>query len=339
MAGGAIVTQKQALKTFRGLLQRMRPQISMAIPKNLDADRMIRMSMSVVQQNPKLLECSQASVLGAIMTAAQLGLYPDTSVLGHAYFVPYKDKCTFIAGYKGLIDLARRSGHVTSIMAHAVYEGDFFQFEYGLNPILRHKPSGEPMEGREITHVFAIARILNEPIAQFVVMTKEEVDAIRKRSPARDRGPWVTDYEPMAIKTSIRRLAKYLPLSSDLQRAVALDEHAEVGLDQGLETVGQEVLEGLASPDDPDVIDTTAETVDDEDEGGGDGLDEVAAEMPKDEPDEYDKVWLRGNEKFGDEKWSEILKELSGGKQYSKMNVSEKKAMIKSMVKAIEKGG
>lgn len=339
MAGGAIVTQKQALKTFRGLLQRMRPQISMAIPKNLDADRMIRMSMSVVQQNPKLLECSQASVLGAIMTAAQLGLYPDTSVLGHAYFVPYKDKCTFIAGYKGLIDLARRSGHVTSIMAHAVYEGDFFQFEYGLNPILRHKPSGEPIEGREITHVFAIARILNEPIAQFVVMTKEEVDAIRKRSPARDRGPWVTDYEPMAIKTSIRRLAKYLPLSSDLQRAVALDEHAEVGLDQGLETVGQEVLEGLASPDDPDVIDTTAETVDDEDEGKGDGLDEVAAEMPKDEPDEYDKVWIAGNEKFGDEKWSEILKGLSGGKQYSKMNASEKKAMIKSMVKAIEKGG
>ncbi len=339
MSGGAIVTQKAALKTFRGLLQRMRPQIAMAIPSNLSADRMIRMSMSVVQQNPKLLECSQASVLGAIMTAAQLGLYPDTSVLGHAYFVPYKDKCTFIAGYKGLIDLARRSGHVTSIMAHAVYEGDMFEFEYGLNPTLRHKPSGEPIEGREMTHVFAIARILNEPIAQFVVMTKEEVDAIRKRSPARDRGPWVTDYEAMSVKTVIRRLAKYLPLSSDLQRAVALDEHADAGIDQGLESVGAEVLEGLEDVTEPPVIDTTAEVVEAED-----GLSELADNMPSIEPDEYGKVWLRGNEKFGDDEWTKILARVQtaaglGKKKVSSMTDGEKNTLITAMVKAIEKGG
>jgi recombination protein RecT len=338
MSGGAIVAQKEALKTFRGLLQRMKPQIAMAIPKNLDADRMIRMSMSVVQQNPKLLECTQASVLGAIMTAAQLGLYPDTSVLGHAFFVPYKTKCTFIAGYKGLIDLARRSGHVTSIMAHAVYEGDMFQFEYGLNPILRHKPSGEPLEGREITHVFAIARILNEPIAQFVVMTKEEVDAIRKRSPARDRGPWVTDYEPMAIKTAIRRLAKYLPLSSDLQRAVSLDEHAEAGIDQGLETVGAEVLEGLADIDDPMTIDTTATVVEGDEEEETNPLDEVTDNMPSDEPDEYQKTWLRGNEIFGDDEWKKIMAKITK-KPGSSMTAEERKAATRAMEKAIEKGG
>jgi recombination protein RecT len=336
MGNGAIVSQKEALKSFRGLLQRMKPQVAMALPAGMSSDRMIRMAMSVVQQNPKLLDCSSQSVLGCIMTAAQLGLYPDNSVLGHAYFVPFKGVCTFIAGYKGLINLASRSDRVTSIMGYAVYEGDAFEFEYGLSPTLKHKPSGEPIEGREITHVYAMARMLNEPIPQFVVMTKEECDKIRSRSPAGQRGPWVTDYEPMAIKTSIRRLCKYLPLSSELQRAIALDEHADVGLDQGLEAVGQEVLDGLGDPE--DVIDTTAETVDDDDKGG---LDDLAENMPKDEPNEYEALWLKGNEKLGDEEWKTILAGIreaigvSQKKKYLEMTAKEQKALIKEMTKVI----
>jgi len=337
MSGGAIVSQKEALKTFRATLQRMKPQVAMALPSNMSADRMIRMSMSVVQQNPKLLDCSSQSVLGCIMTSAQLGLYPDNSVLGHAYFVPFKGVCTFIAGYKGLINLASRSDKVTSIMGYAVYDGDGFDFEYGLNPTLKHKPSGDPIEGRELTHVYSIARMLNEPIPQFVVMTKEECDKIRSRAPAGQRGPWVTDYEPMAIKTSIRRLCKYLPLSSELQRAIALDEHADIGLDQGLEAVGQDVLDGLADPNDPDVVDTTAEEVDEE----GKPLDDLAENMPKGEPDEYTKLWAKGNEKFGDDDWKDAMKgirEAAGvdqKKKFVEMTAKEKKALIKQMALSI----
>jgi len=339
MSGGAIVSQKEALKSFRGLLQRMKPQVAMALPKGMSEDRMIRMAMSVVQQNPKLLDCSQQSVLGCIMTAAQLGLYPDNSVLGHAYFVPYKGVCTFIAGYKGLINLASRSGKVTSIMGYAVYEGDMFEFEYGLNPSLRHKPSGEPIEGRELTHVYGIARMLNEPVPQFVVLTKEECDKIRAKSPAGQRGPWVTDYEPMAIKTSIRRLCKYLPLSSEIQQAIALDEHADIGLDQGLEAVGQNVLDGLGNPD--DVIDTTAEVVEEDDAPESDPLGDLAENMPKGEPDEYTKLWAKGNEKHGDEEWKSMIgaaREMAGvdrSKKYVEMTAKEKKALIKEMGKAI----
>ena len=73
------------------------------------------------------------------MQAVQLGLEPG--LLGHCYILPYKREATFIIGYKGMIDLARRSGHIQSIYAHAVHENDEFEYELGLHPKLEHKPS------------------------------------------------------------------------------------------------------------------------------------------------------------------------------------------------------
>lgn len=339
---GAITPFKQKLKSFRTTLARMGPQLAMAAPDHIKARRMMRMCMTVVQQNPKLLDCTKESLLGAIMTAAQLGLYPDVSVLGHAYFVPFKGKVVFIAGYKGLIDLAGRGGMVTSIMGYAVYEGDAFEFEYGLNPTLKHKPSGEPLEERELTHVYAIARIRGEPIAQFVVMTKGEVDAIRAKSPARDKGPWVTFYEPMSIKSVIRRLVKYLPISSELQRAVGLDEHADVGLDQGLESVGEEAIEGLL-PEDEVVLDAEFEVEGEEEESGASKLDDLADKMSGDEPDEFIKVWAKGNEILGDAKWKKVMDGIykkvgTGGMKFSVLDPKVQKKILKAMDDAIGEG-
>ena len=339
---GAIVPIKEKMKEFRTTLARMGPQLAMAAPAHIKASRMQRMAMTVIQQNPKLLDCNRASLLGAIMTAAQLGLYPDVSVLGHAYFVPFKGKVVFIAGYKGLIDLAGRGGMVTSIMGYAVYEGDSFEFEYGLYPTCKHKPSDEPQAERELTHVYAIARIRGEPTPQFVVMTKEQVDAIMARSPARHRGPWVDDYEPMAIKSSIRRLVKYLPISSELQRAVGLDEHADIGLDQGLDSVGDAVIEGLL-PEDDVIIDADF-TVEDEDDGEEtkSGLDELA-ESKDGSPDAYTKLWAKGNDLFGDEEWKKVTiairkKMKVGATKFPQLPVATRAEMIAAMEAAIEKG-
>jgi recombination protein RecT len=340
---GAITPYKEKLKSFRTTLARMGPQIAMAAPEHIKARRMMRMCMTVVQQNPKLLDCTKESLLGAIMTSAQLGLYPDVSVLGHAYFVPFKGKVVFIAGYKGFIDLACRGGMVTSIQPYPVREGDFFEYEYGLNPTLRHKPSEEPQEEREFTHFYCIARIRGEPVAQFIVMTKEEVDKIRARSPARDKGPWVTDYEPMGMKTTVRRQVKYLPISSELQRAVALDEHADIGLDQGLEAVGEEAIEGLL-PEDEIIID--AEFVVEKEEGDehASALNDLADKMSGDEPDEFTKMWAKGNEILGDDKWRDEMDEIykktgTGGMKFSVLDPKVQKKLLKAMEEAIEKGG
>jgi recombination protein RecT len=338
---GEIVEYKQKLKSFRTTLARMGPQIAMAAPDHIKARRMMRMCMTVVQQNPKLLDCTRESLLGAIMTSAQLGLYPDVSVLGHAYFVPFKGKVVFIAGYKGLIDLAGRGGMVTSIQPYPVREGDFFEYEYGLNPTLRHKPSDEPQEGREFTHFYCIARIRGEPIAQFMVMTKEEVDNIMARSPARHKGPWKTDYEPMGMKSVVRRQVKYLPISSELQRAVALDEHADVGLDQGLESVGEEAIEGLL-PEDEVVLDAEYTVEKEEGDERASVLDDLTEKMDRDEPDEYVKLWAKGNDIFGDEEWGKTvtaLKKKVGAKPEDRMNDEQKINLMALMEAAIKKGG
>jgi recombination protein RecT len=299
---GAITPMSQ----FRTDIQKMKPEFAMALPRGYDADRMARMCLTVVQQNKDLLDCTRQSLLGAMMTAAQLGLYPDVSVLGHAYFLPFRvhgtKTVTFVAGYKGLIDLARRSGHVTSIMAYPVHDGDKFEFAYGTDPFIKHVPSGEPIDGRELTHVYAMAKLRGESQRQFVVMTREEVEAIRKRSPARNRGPWVEHYEQMALKTVIRRLCKYLPLSSDLQRAVALDEAADSGVDQKLDTmVDTDRLDAMGD----DIVE--GEIIEDE-VTSADALTELMSDIgDKDGPSPYEQLCIQGMEVFGDKEWAKKL--------------------------------
>jgi len=103
-------------KTIQDLLKRMEPQIRKALPKHLEPERLARIALTEIRKNPKLLECSRESLLGAVMTAAQLGLEPG--VLGHAYLIPYWNNKTksyevqFQIGYKGLLDLVRRSGYL-----------------------------------------------------------------------------------------------------------------------------------------------------------------------------------------------------------------------------------
>ena len=223
------LAKKDQFNTLRTLLIKSKDQFALAVPRHVSADKLLRVALTAIQKTPKLLECTPKSVVGAVMEAAQLGLMPD-GVLGHAYLVPFKNQCQLIPGYKGLIDLARRSGHVESIRARCVYEGDEFDYQYGLAEYVNHKPCDDP---GELTHVYAVARLKGGEEC-IEVMSKAAVDAIRKRSKASNQGPWVTDYAEMARKSVVRKLVKYLPISTDLQKAVALDERAEIGLDQEL---------------------------------------------------------------------------------------------------------
>ncbi len=188
--------------------------IKQVVPKHLTAERVLKVALAATARTPKLLECSVQSILQSVMQAAQLGLEPG-SPLGHAYLVPYGKECTLIVGYKGLIDLARRSGQVDGIEARAVYEKDEFAVEYGLQTVLRHKPFLGQDRGA-LHAVYAIGR-LKDSEPQIEVMAKHEVDAIRARSRSGGSGPWQTDYTEMARKTVVRRLCKYLPLSVDIK--------------------------------------------------------------------------------------------------------------------------
>lgn len=160
-----------------------------------------------------------------MMVAAELGL-DCSGTMGSGYLVPFGGKCQFMPGYRGLMDLARRSGVVRKIIARPVYEGDDFSFTYGLREDLIHNPLQEDRGPNKLTYVYAIAW-LDDNTTQFEVMSRAQVDAVRRRSKSSGDGPWVTDYVPMALKSVIRKLCKYLPMSTELVRAFEAEDEAE----------------------------------------------------------------------------------------------------------------
>jgi len=229
--------------------------IKSCLPKHLTPERMCRIAVQTISHTPQLQRCSPASLVGAIVEASSLGLEIDTR--GLAYLVPYKTDVTLILGYKGLMDLAYRSGRVAQIYAETVCEHDEFTFELGLEPKLTHRPNLE--ERGRLRAVYAVAKLKDaDPV--FVVMGRGEIDKIRKASRASNNGPWVQWEEEMWKKTAIRRLCKYLPLSPEMQRAVALDEASETHMPQHL---GESILnleEDAYGPTKTEALNTALET-------------------------------------------------------------------------------
>lgn len=213
------------------LLQKMGPELAKALPKHVSPDRISRIALTALRSNPDLMRCSPGSFLGAVLSAAQLGLEVNTP-LGHAYLVPYKSECTLIVGYRGMMDLARRSGQVSTIYAHLVREGDAFHVRLGLEQSIEHVPSDDPQrDKKEVTHVYAVAKLKDgEPV--FVVLTRNQVEAYRNRSMARNAMAWTKDWEAMAMKTAVRRLFTWLPQSAEMAIAAAVDEAPEIGQPQ-----------------------------------------------------------------------------------------------------------
>lgn len=223
-------------KTIHEMLEDQRTQIARALPKTFDEQRFVRTVWTTVRGNKGLMEADPASLISAVMLSAQLGLEPGP--LGHCYFVPFRErnvpKVQFILGYKGIIDLARRSGEIKSIEAREVREHDTFDYEFGLEPVLRHRPAdgdrGKP------THYYGVCHF-KDGGHYFEVLTVADVEAYRQRSKAGQSGPWTTDYSQMAKKTVIRRMAPYLPLNVEAARAVDSDE----GIVSDLPTDGPDV--------------------------------------------------------------------------------------------------
>ena len=142
----------------------MKKQFALALPKHLNADRFTRVALTELRKVPKLMEADPASFMGAVMQCAQLGIEPG-GALGHAYLLPFenrrsgKTEVQFILGYKGMIDLARRSGQIVSIEARAVYERDTFSVRFGLDPDLQHEPAWEEDDRGELRAVYAVAKL------------------------------------------------------------------------------------------------------------------------------------------------------------------------------------
>lgn len=212
----------------------------------------------LVRKTPALLNCDVASIAGALKQALGLGLEIH-SALGHVFILPYGKECQVQLGYRGMLVLIRRSGVVSSISVEVVHKGDDFKYELGLEEKLSHTPKNE---SDEVTHAYCIVRF-KDGGHQFCVMTKKELDKIKKTSKTANSpsSPWNTFPEEMMKKTTIRRLFKYLPLSIEMQKAVGLDEEADAGLQKNskysdaIETESKSINETVFGTEEIDPID------------------------------------------------------------------------------------
>lgn len=236
---------KAEKKTMQAYIKAMEPAIKKALPSVITPERFTRMVLSALSSTPKLAECSPQSFLAAMMTAAQLGVEPNTA-LGQAYLLPYRNhgqmECQFQLGYKGLIDLAYRSGEVSVIQAHTVYENDVFEYELGMDPKLRHVPA--KADRGEAVAYYAMFKTKDGGYG-FEVMSVDDVQRHAQRyskSYGSGSSPWRSNFDEMAKKTVLKRALKYAPLKSDFVRGVAQDETIKAELSDEMYAVPDETV-------------------------------------------------------------------------------------------------
>lgn len=237
-----LVQTSQKFSVLREVLEKRQGDIAKAIPRGIDAQRFTRVALSNFQIKPALLDCTPASVFTAVMQAAAWGLELDP-MLGQAYLVPYKDRragvtlCTLQLGYRGMLALARRSGDIASFLPGVVHAKDDFTYKRvgrrpdgSLGTVLEHVEYSGKEDPGEVIATY-IVMFLTNGSEQIDVMYRREIDARRARSRSKDEGPWVTDFDAMALKSVVRQASKFWPLETSVAAAINQDELIDLGVE------------------------------------------------------------------------------------------------------------
>lgn len=263
-----MVAKDAGMGSVKQFFESQKATLAAVLPRHVSPDRMLKIALGALRTTPKLMGCTVETLMGAVVQCSQLGLEPNTP-LGHAYLIPFENRSKnivevqIVLGYKGLIDLARRSGQIVSIAAHEVCKNDHFDYAYGLDERLEHRPA---MGDRgEIIAFYAVAKLVGGGNA-FEVMSNQQVLDIRNDSQGwktavkygkQSNSPWGAHYAEMGRKTVLRRLVKYLPVSIELAQATAMDDLAMRGTSQALDGVlgGDYITPSDEESEDDGVID------------------------------------------------------------------------------------
>ena len=217
-------TKKPASKadSIRVALEKMTSQFAAALPKHITPERLTRIALTTIRTNPKLMNCSMPSLLGAVMQAAQLGLEPN--IMGQCYIIPYGSEAQFQVGYLGLVELFYRTGVGQSLTREVVFENDEFEYELGLDMKLRHKPAMKD-RGKAIGY-YAIARLNNGGL-NFAFMSVDDIEQHAKKyskAYSYSSSPWKSDFDAMAKKTVLKKVLKFMPKSVEIISTLQADE-------------------------------------------------------------------------------------------------------------------
>ena len=240
------VARKQITTVWEYFKER-EDEIAAVLPEHITLKRMIGVMANTIKANPDIRNASQASLIAAVIQTVQNGLEPGN--LGHCYYVTFNNKkrdgtvvkeVQFIMGYRGIIELVNNAGKAVILSTECVYKNDHFEYAQGLNPVLVHVPAKG--DRGDLIGVYCTAKnlVANEKI--FVFLAKEEIDKVRKASRAGSSpySPWTNWYEEMAKKTAVKRIAKLLPLSISVQRAISTDETTKTRIDKDMAALPDE---------------------------------------------------------------------------------------------------
>ena len=234
---------------IRSLIQadEAKHQFALALPKHLSPDRFVRVALTSMNKNPKLLECTKASLIQSLLDCSQIGLEPD----GYkAHLIPYGNQCTLIVNYKGLVEIARRSGEIADIHADVVCENDEFEYSFGSGGKLIHRPNFKS-RGKVIA-AYSFVK-LKDGAESYEVMNLEEIEKVHQRSKAKNSGPWITDWNEMAKKTVFRRHSKWLPGATENQEVINRDFDVPIDIQAGINDKGKKpevtMPEALSAPE------------------------------------------------------------------------------------------
>lgn len=223
---GSTALAHSPTKEFSTFMDRLKPQMALALPKHMNPDRMARLALTAFSSNPEMQRCEFRTIAASLMTAGAMGLEPGVN--GAGYLIPYKGTCTFVPGWKGLVDLVSRSGRAT-VWTGAVFEGDDFDYALGDRPFVRHRP-GDETDPDKLTHVYAIGRSNGSDYPVIEVWSMRKVwkhrDALNKQ------GTKHYSYkhpEMYARKVPLLQVLKYMPTSIEVANAIAVAEAAESG--------------------------------------------------------------------------------------------------------------
>lgn len=224
-----------ATNKVKEMLDKNRPALIRSLPAGFNVDRMSRVVINAISTTPAIAECNPGTIFLSAVRAFSCGLEPN-GALNEGYLVPFfnsktgQKECQFMPSYRGLIQLARRSGEISEIYAKTVHEGDEFEVEEGTERHIVHHPDYFGKRGKAIGY-YAVFK-LKDGSQDFEVMGIDEIETIRKRSKAGNSGPWQTDYDEMAKKTVLKRLLKRAPAKIEVAAAIDSDNKAAMGESQ-----------------------------------------------------------------------------------------------------------
>lgn len=210
---------------IKGAIDSYRPVIAKLLTgTGINEETFVAQIANACRANPDLWKCEPATVLGAALKAAQLGLAPNDA-RNLAWIIPYGRQAQFQLGYGGIMELARRAVPGLVFDGRPVFPNDEFDVDYGSPQPLKHRPAlVRGMDRGGEAYAWYVRAVYPDGTIQIHMLDREGVEYHRSFSKVKNAGMWRDNYDAAALKSVVHDMKRWLPSSAQLVAAFASDE-------------------------------------------------------------------------------------------------------------------